>query len=156
MISRTVEYALRAVVFLAAQAPRPATAERVANATKVGKPYLAKVLHLLDRAGIVIARRGKGGGVSLARDPQAISILDIVNAVDPIPRIRRCPLDLEAHGTRLCPLHHRLDKALAGIEKAFAASTLAEILAEPTQSIPLCPFPPNITTLQAGAANPAE
>ena len=52
-----------------------------------------------------------------------------------------CPLGLAAHGKRLCPLHRRLDNALAEMEKAFAASTLAEILAEPTKSVPLCSFP---------------
>ena len=48
---------------------------------------------------------------------------------------------LAAHGVRLCPLHRRLDDALALVEKAFASTTLAEVLAEPSRSVPLCPFP---------------
>jgi DNA-binding IscR family transcriptional regulator len=74
-------------------------------------------------------------------DNPALTILEVVNAVEPIGRIRECPLGLAAHGARLCPLHKRLDNALAMVEAAFRRTTLAEILAEPTKSRPLCEFP---------------
>src|SRR5688572_13568384 len=67
--------------------------------------------------------------------------LEVVNAVEPIQRIRTCPLGIAAHGVHLCPLHTRLDNALAMVEEAFQNTTLGELLAEPTRSIPLCPFP---------------
>jgi len=70
-----------------------------------------------------------------------LTILEVVNAVEPIVRIKSCPLGLSSHGVRLCPLHKRLDNALAYVEEAFHSSTLAEVLAEPTSSIPLCDFP---------------
>jgi DNA-binding IscR family transcriptional regulator len=82
-----------------------------------------------------------GGGMTLTRPPESITILEVVNAVEPIQRIRHCPLGLAAHGAHLCPLHKRLDNALAMVEEAFARSTLAEVLAEPIRSVPLCPFP---------------
>jgi Rrf2 family protein len=141
MISQTVEYALRAVVHLAAHAPAARTTEQIAEATRVPAAYLSKVLQCLRRARVVDSRRGIGGGVALAKDPHDLTILEVVNAVEPIQRIRRCPLGLAAHGVRLCPLHRRLDAALASVEQAFDESTLAEVLAEPTKSRPLCPFP---------------
>ncbi|QDU95305.1 RrF2 family transcriptional regulator [Lignipirellula cremea] len=141
MISQTVEYALRAVVFLADQAPRARTNSQIAKATKVPAAYLSKVLQGLRRAGIVQSTRGIGGGSSLAVAPDALTLLQVVNAVEPLQRIRKCPLALAAHGVHLCPLHQRLDNALASFEEAFAQTTLAELLAEPTSSIPLCDFP---------------
>jgi len=66
-----------------------------------------------------------------------------LTAEDPIRRITVCPLGLPTHGTRLCPLHKRMDDALAAIEGAFAGTTLAELLAEPTTSIPLCDSTPS-------------
>ena len=66
---------------------------------------------------------------------------EVVTAVDPIRRIRTCPLGLDSHGERLCPLHRRLDDAMADVEDAFRRSTLAEILEEPSLSVPLCDFP---------------
>lgn len=141
MFSQTVEYALRAVVYLAGQAPAPRTTEDIARATKVPQAYLAKVLQNLVEKGIVRSQRGVGGGIALAKEPDELTILEVVNAVDPIKRITTCPLDLAAHGVRLCPLHRRVDNALAAVEKAFRSTTLAEILAEPTASKPLCEFP---------------
>jgi Rrf2 family nitric oxide-sensitive transcriptional repressor len=141
MFSQTVEYALRAVVHLAAQSPEPQTTEQIAAKTLVPKPYLSKVLQALGRAGIVHSQRGVGGGISLTRTPDELTILDVVNAVEPIQRIRTCPLGLKTHGVRLCPLHKRMDAALASIEDAFRHSTLAEVLAEPTASTPLCEVP---------------
>jgi Rrf2 family nitric oxide-sensitive transcriptional repressor len=141
MLSQTVEYALRAAVYLAGQAPEPRTTEEIAAVTRVPKAYLSKVLQNLGRAGLVHSQRGIGGGITLARRPEDLTILEVVDAVEPIGRIRRCPLGLEAHGVRLCPLHRRLDDALAMVEEAFQATTLAEVLADPNPSVPLCEFP---------------
>lgn len=141
MLSQTVEYALRAATYLATAPLESRTVDQIAEATHVPVAYLSKVMQHLVRGRIVASRRGVGGGFSLARPPERLRILEIVQAVDPIQRITSCPLGLAAHGTRLCPLHRRLDNALAEMEKAFSASTLAEILAEPTRSKPLCDFP---------------
>lgn len=141
MISQTVEYALRAVVYLADQGGEPRTVGEIAAVTHVPVAYLAKVLQELARAGLVASRRGLGGGFTLARAPAALTIWDVAEAVDPLQRIRSCPLGLDAHRTRLCPLHRRLDDAMAEVERAFRATTVAEVLAEPSASKPLCPFP---------------
>jgi Rrf2 family transcriptional regulator, nitric oxide-sensitive transcriptional repressor len=141
MFSQTVEYALRAVVHLASRAPAAQTTDEIAQATRVPRAYLSKVLQALVRAGVVQSQRGLGGGITLSRTPADITILQVVNAVEPIERIRTCPLGLAAHGVNLCPLHRRVDLALSTVEQAFRESTLAEILAEPTTSVPLCPFP---------------
>jgi Rrf2 family protein len=140
MFSQTVEYALRAAVHLASR-NEPCTTDEIARVTLVPRAYLSKVLQSLTRAGVVQSQRGLGGGMTLARSPSEITILEVVNAVEPLKRIRTCPLGLASHGTHLCPLHSRLDGALAMVETAFRNSTLAEILAEPSPSIPLCPFP---------------
>ncbi|PQO34900.1 Rrf2 family transcriptional regulator [Bremerella cremea] len=141
MFSQTVEYALRAVCHLAYTAPSSSTTEEIASSTKVPVAYLSKVLQGLVRAGIVKSQRGVGGGISLTKSPEELTILEVVNAVDPIVRIGTCPLGLKAHGANLCPLHRRLDNAMASVEEAFRETTLAEVIAEPTTSIPLCEFP---------------
>jgi Rrf2 family protein len=141
MFSQTVEYALRAMVHLAATAPDPQTTEAIAKITKVPQAYLSKVLQSLVQAGLVKSQRGMGGGMALARKPAELTILEVVNAVDPIRRIKTCPLGLETHGVNLCPLHRRVDSALALVEDAFARSTLQEVIDEPTTSVPLCDFP---------------
>lgn len=143
MFSQTVEYALRAVAFLADHAPVACTTDQISAATKVPKPYLSKVLQNLGRFDIVRSQRGIGGGVTLVKTPEELTILEVVNAVEPIVRIDVCPLGLKSHGKQLCPLHRRLDNALASVEQSFKNTTLAELLSEPTGSYPLCEQPKN-------------
>ncbi len=145
MFSQTVEYALRAVIHLADHAPSPRTTDQIAAATLVPKAYLSKVLQGLCRGRIVRSKRGLGGGMVLTKPPSELTILQVVNVVEPIGRIRECPLGVTAHGVRLCPLHKRLDNALAMVEEAFRQTTLAEILAEPSPSRPLCEFSSRLT-----------
>ena len=138
LIPKTAEYALRAVVWLADRPGPSAPREEIARGTHVPPGYLSKVLNALRRAGILASLPGRGGGFTLTRSPAAISVLEVVNAVSPMQRIRTCPLGLESHGERLCALHHRLDLALASVEAAFANSSIADILDHPTESPALC------------------
>lgn len=128
---------MRAVVHLAQHAPEPQKTSEIAATTKVPQAYLAKVLQGLRAKKIVLLQRGVGGGVSLARPPAELTILDVVNAVDPIQRIDSCPLDLKSHGTHLCALHRRMDNAISAMIDAFQSTTLAELLEDPNPSVPL-------------------
>lgn len=139
MISKTADYALRVVAWLAARAPNPQISKDIAEGTRVPAAYLMKVIQGLGRAGLIDTKRGRhGGGVTLAVSPEQITILDVVQAVDPPQRIKECPLGPGYHGTDLCPLHRRLDDAMESVERALGQSTLAEILAVPSASQPLC------------------
>lgn len=138
MLSQTVEYSLRAIVWLASHTDDPQTTQQIAAATLVPVGYLAKVMQSLGRGGLVIGQRGKRGGFLLARPAGEVSVLEVINTVEPIQRIRECPLGIAAHGSHLCPLHRRLDAAMAMIEKAFRETSIAEVLAEPSASKPLC------------------
>src|SRR5918993_392073 len=119
MFSQTSEYALRVVVYLASLDGAPATISQIAAATRAPAGYLAKVLLSLSRAGVVRTQRGLHGGSVLDRPADQITVYDVIQAVDPIRRITSCPLGLKSHGVNLCPLHRRLDDAIASVEQAF-------------------------------------
>jgi Rrf2 family protein len=136
MLPKTAEYALRAAVWLARDPQKSLSANQLAEVTQVPRRYLNKVLQDLVRAGLVRSQPGPGGGYALDRPPQEIAILDVVNAVEPIGRIRHCPMGLPSH-TSLCPLHRELDQAFAAVEAAFARVTLAQIV-KPGGITPLC------------------
>jgi Rrf2 family protein len=139
VISQTAEYALRAVVFLGGQGGRPATTQRIAAETRVPAGYLAKVLQALGKSGLVDSQRGLHGGYVLARPLDDVTVLDVVNAVDPLKRIDHCPLGRAEHRGNLCSLHRRLDQGIALIETLFEQTTVGQLLAEqaPGRS-PLC------------------
>jgi len=127
MISQTAEYALRAMIWLAEHPGAPQTTEQIAQGTRVPAGYLSKVLQTLGRANLVNSQRGLGGGFALTRKPAEISTLEVINSVDPIQRIRECPMGRKLHGKRLCPLHYRLDAAVALIEDSFRTCTIEDL-----------------------------
>jgi len=139
MLSKTAEYALRAMICLASLPQHPKSADVLAQQTKVPRSYLHRVLQDLAAAGLVQSRPGPGGGYELARAADEVTILDVVNAVAPIERIKKCPLGLTSH-TELCPLHQQLDQAYAATEAAFRSVTLKSLLESTSPIIPLCDF----------------
>jgi Rrf2 family transcriptional regulator, nitric oxide-sensitive transcriptional repressor len=138
MISQTVEYALRAIVTIAQHDGQPCTAKKLAEITQVPLPYLSKLMQGLVRGGLVSSQRGLHGGFLLKSNPKNLTIMDVVSVVEPIKRIVQCPLNIQSHGANLCPLHRRLDNAMAATEKVFRETTVAEMLSQPGSVTPLC------------------
>lgn len=141
MISQTAEYALRAVVFLATNNGPPISRNEIAAAIQVPADYLTKVMQELDRARIVTAQRGPGGGYQLNVDPAIASVYDVVESISGVQRIEKCPLNINEH-TKLCPLHKRLDDAAALVEKAFRDTKLTDLIPN-HRARAACKFPRN-------------
>ena len=138
MFSHTAEYALRAIVWLAEHNDQgPIGNQLIAEGTKVPTTYLAKILQELVKADLVSSRRGVGGGFELNRDPDVITVLEVVNAVDPIQRYTQCPLKLKSHKKKRCGMHSRLDEAIATVEEVLAASTITDILQDGSRPRPM-------------------
>lgn len=128
MFSQTVEYALRAVVCLATSNTRLLGVTEISDQMDVPAGYLVKVLQQLVRADLVVSKRGKGGGFKLKELPEEISLLDVINAVDPIKRIKSCPLSLPAHCKQLCPLHSKLDASYEEMERTFRTCFVSDMV----------------------------
>jgi Rrf2 family protein len=137
MLPKGSEYALRAVVWLAREPGRPASADDLAEHTGIPRRYLHKVLQNLTRGRLVRSQPGPGGGYALVSRPEGLTILDVVNAVAPLERIRSCPLGLPSH-SKLCPLHRELDQVYAAAEGALGRVTIAEVIQQAGQVVPLC------------------
>ncbi len=138
MLSQTTEYALRAMSCLAYSPETLTPTPDLAAQTKVPANYLAKVLQSLAQAELIVGRRGVGGGYRLARPAEAISLMDVINAIDPVKPIHECPLGLPNHGANLCPLHTCMDRAARTLIQQFEGVTLAKLIADSNGSRPLC------------------
>lgn len=137
LVSRTSEYALRAILWLVQDPGRSQTTRQIAAGTHTPPDYISKVLQLLSKAGLVRGQRGLGGGFQFAGCPDKVTVLDVINAVDPLERIHSCPLGLEAHGTHLCPLHCGMNDVVRQMEATFAQTKLLDLLNTASSSIPL-------------------
>ncbi len=141
LLSDASEYALRGVVWLAQRKEQTFKLREIAEGTKAAPGYLIKVLQALAKAGILSTQRGSNGGFSLIREAETLSVLEVINAVDPIERIQTCPLGLKSHGTCLCPMHKRIDDAMGVIEATFRDSTVADLLDSSAASVPMSDGP---------------
>jgi len=88
-LSGGVEWALHCCVVLS-RASAPVPSARLAELHGVSKTYLAKHLQALARAGLVRAAEGRDGGYALTREPAAITVLDVVVAIDGDQPAFRC------------------------------------------------------------------
>ena len=149
MISQTAEYALRAVVFLAEHTNRPYTIQEIARATRIPKQYLYKVLQNLVARDFIGSQRGLHGGFQLAVLPEQLTVYEILQAVDPLQRITRCPVGNPCHAQQLCPLHRRLDETMALVEQAFHNSCIADLLTTPTTETEISKHASLLTSLTA-------
>jgi Rrf2 family protein len=82
-ITRQADYALRAVIYLSRLGPNErAATSQIAQIQHIPPSFLAKIVSQLSVAGLLQTSRGARGGVSLAKSPQDITLLDVVEAID--------------------------------------------------------------------------
>lgn len=82
-ITRQADYAVRAVLYLAQLGPNErAATSTVAQEQHIPPSFLAKIISQLSIAGLLHTSRGARGGVTLARDPKEISLLEVIEAID--------------------------------------------------------------------------
>ena len=138
MLSKTAEYALRAVICLAQAGEVGLTTDVIARKTHIPVSYLGKVLQLLRRSGLVQSQRGLHGGFLLRRAPSTLTFLEVLNSVDPLRRITNCPIHPEGSTEPICPLHAAIDRAVAAVEREFSNVTIGELTSKPSKRSPLC------------------
>jgi Rrf2 family protein len=99
-VSAKADYALRAVIELAAAGAGPVKGERIAQAQEIPLKFLENILLELRHAGIVRSQRGVEGGYWLARPPEDVSLAEVIRAVEgPIANVRGVgPQDVEYGG----------------------------------------------------------
>ena len=128
MLSTTAEYALRIMILLTESDDESLTTTSIAESTRVPADYAVKVLQLLGRSGLVHGRRGRGGGFILDCDAETTTLLDVVDAIDPLERITACPLGRVAHRKQLCPLHSRIDEVIGLLQESLGAMSLSSVV----------------------------
>ena len=129
-MTQSTGYAITALGHVASSGGKALFIKDIAEATALPHPYLAKIIHTLARRGLVVTRRGVGGGVALAREPGDITLFDIAYALDDPLLEERCMLGTAVcSDERACPAHafwthHRKEQI-----DFLRTSTLADVAA---------------------------
>ena len=132
MLSKTGLHAVRAMVALA-RLPVGAYAGAARIAQEIGAPqnYLGKLLKALAEEGLAESQKGLGGGFRLARDPHAISLLDVVEPIEHISRWSGCILGRpECSDSDPCAIHNRWKAVRDAYLRMLQQTTIAELVAK--------------------------
>ena len=129
MLSQTAEYALRAVLFIAAQPPDNAVrVDHIARELKLPASYLSKTLQVLVRDGVLRSIRGRTGGFMLAAPPARLPLARVVAPFDPVVERRHCLLGRPVCSDRApCDAHAAWKPTAERIAKFFRETTVADI-----------------------------
>ena len=129
MLSKSCEYGLRAALYLATldeggYVPIGTISEEL----DISFPFLTKIFQKLNDAGLLESQRGPKGGVALTRDADAVTLYEIIVAIDGDDLFRECVLGLPNCGNaEPCPLHKDWVEERDRLETLFQNATLAEL-----------------------------
>lgn len=109
LISKTSQYAIQSLIYLATQEPgMPVLSRQVAQKLRVPGPYLAKIMQLLCRGGLLNSYRGRLGGFCLCEEPSSINLMRILLITEGPEFSKSCLLGLKACADETaCPMHLR-------------------------------------------------
>ncbi len=136
-ITRQADYAVRAVLYLArlGQTERAATSQ-VAQQQHIPPSFLAKIISQLSIAGLLHTSRGARGGVTLAREPGEITLLEVIEAIDGPIMLNECVGETDTcKFDEECPLRPVWCEAQNDLVTRLKATTFAQMLEQSKMSV---------------------
>ncbi len=129
-ITARADYAVRAVVELAARAPESATRFELAEAQDIPGKFLESILSDLRRAGLLESHRGSSGGYRVTRDPAEISLADVIRATEgPLAAVRGMPPEDVSYPGVAGHLTEVWIAVRASLRDVLETTTVADVLA---------------------------
>lgn len=128
----TTDYGVRICLLLASSA-RPMTSRELAEGANVSNKYVTVLIRKLKDAGLVLSSLGILGGYLLAKEPEKISLFDIIVAMEGTPLINRClePDHFCSRGaTEICPVRRNYQSIQNSLHQQLKAVTVAGLMAE--------------------------
>lgn len=127
------DYAFRVLMFLCWHRDRTVTAEEIARYYGISRDHIVKVIQELGRQGYVQARRGRGGGSVLARDPKSITVAEVLQTFEGPPALLECIRSTNVCAIEnQCRLKHVLSEAQARMMDYLDTITVEEIAGDRT------------------------
>ena len=129
-VSRRGDYAVRAVLYLAARPLDEVTlVSDISEAQDIPKSYLSKIMQDLTRVGIARSKRGSSGGFMLAREPETITVREVVEAIEGAIKLNFCLTRKGAcHREPKCPTHPLWAYAQEKLLEALETKNFAELV----------------------------
>lgn len=130
-LNQATDYAFRLVLHLAGMpAGEIVNGQTISEQQNIPPRFLLKIVRFLTQAGLVKSYRGVDGGFALARDPDKITLADVIIAMEGPINIHRCLADNDScskHCTEACPVHAALGRAQSELEAVLRKVDFAHL-----------------------------
>lgn len=128
-ITRETDYAIRCILFMSRKPDQTLMVEEISQEMAIPRSFLAKILQKLSKAGIVKSFRGVKGGFRLARGPESISILDVVQAIEGGVAMNECAVDAASCSlSSTCSVHPVWVSLRRAVEMHLGEANFGELL----------------------------
>ncbi len=129
LITRDTDYALRALCFIAGEKDKITPAAGLVKKIKIPRPFLRKLLQALHKKGILNSYKGQGGGFSLNRPADKISLVDLIEIFQGPLKLNECLFKrLPCPNVKTCALKRRIDKIEKYVISELRSINLASLL----------------------------
>lgn len=132
MFSKACEYAIRAMIYIVRKTADGTKVgiKEIARLTDTPEPFVAKVLQILSRRGLVLSSKGPGGGFYVDANSRAIPLIDIVKAVDGDGLFLSCGLGIKNCSERKpCPIHYQYKAIREQMTEMLKTSSIQDLAA---------------------------
>lgn len=129
MFSKTCEYGIRAVIYIAGESAKGKFAgiDDIIKAIDAPKPFTAKILQNLSHLGLIQSQKGRNGGFYLDKKRE-LKLIDIVTAIDGDHIFNGCGLGIaECSEDKPCPLHHHFVKIRNELKEVMEKTTVQKL-----------------------------
>ena len=129
LLTRNTDYAVRAICCMASKPGKIFTVTELTDDLKIPRPFLRKILQILNKEGVVRSFRGLGGGFAIAMKPSKIFLSDLMEAFQGPLSINECIFK-----KRICPniercsLKSKIDKIEAQVENELRSVTIGSLI----------------------------
>jgi len=129
LITRDTDYALRAICFIANRAENVVSANELVGKLKVPRPFLRKLLQVLNKKRILSSYKGQGGGFLLAKPADRIFLVDIIKIFQGPLKLNECFLKkLACPNKKTCALKKKIDTIERYVIKELESITISSLL----------------------------
>ncbi len=127
-LSKTSEYALRILAFMAKEPARLYTAKYLIGTLLISDKYLRQLMTDLTKSGLIYSVQGRDGGYSFAKKPSEIFLSDIIDSVEGMKKYTGCILGFDQCGDENpCAMHSMWDKTRDRFIHTFTEKTLDKL-----------------------------
>jgi len=129
LITRDTDYAVRALVFIAKQKDKMISVGQLVKALGIPKPFLRKILQILNKKALLRSYKGQGGGFMLARSINRIFLIDLIEIFQGPIKLNECFFKKRfCPNIKTCKLHKRLESIQRYVISELKNITLASLL----------------------------